>query len=346
MEDAPVHSIMSATIPKGSTVLVTGVTGFIASHVADQLLQAGYHVRGTSRSKDKADWMVQLFSSKYGENRFEVYEVPDMMADTAFDESVKGVAGIAHLASILSFSNNPDEVIPPTVKGTLNILKSASKEPSIKSVVYTSSSTAVLLPEANKEIAVTKDTWNQKAIDMAYQPDPNGYVVYGASKTMAEKAFWEAIEQTKPPFQTSAVLPNTNFGPILDGGEGSSTGSFPIKIWKGDTSMMNFIGPQYFVDVRDTARLHVAALIDPACNGQRIFAFAEPFNWADVIDVFKKINPEGDFPAPPENEGRDLSKIPNEDAVALLQKHFGQGWVGLEESLRENVKGVDGLKVQ
>ncbi|KAI7533498.1 hypothetical protein KC331_g13031, partial [Hortaea werneckii] len=239
---------MAATIPKGSTVLVTGVTGFIASHVADQLLQAGYHVRGTSRSKDKADWMVQLFSSKYGENRFEVYEVPDMMADTAFDESVRGVAGIAHLASILSFSNNPDEVIPPTVKGTLNILKSASKEPSIKSVVYTSSSTAVLLPEANKEITVTKDTWNQKAIEMAYQPDPNGYVVYGASKTMAEKAFWEAIEQTKPPFQTSAVLPNTNFGPILDGGEGSSTGSFPIKIWKGDTSMMNFIGPQYFVD--------------------------------------------------------------------------------------------------
>merc|ERR1711915_858645 len=273
MEDAPVHSIMAATIPKGSTVLVTGVTGFIASHVADQLLQAGYNVRGTSRSKDKADWMIQLFGSKYGENRFDVYEVPDMMADTAFDESVKGVAGIAHLASILSFSNNPDEVIPPTVKGTLNILKSASKEPSIKSVVYTSSSTAALLPEANKEITVTKDTWNQKAIEMAYQPDPNGFVVYGASKTMAEKAFWEAIEQTKPPFQTSAVLP-------------------------------------------------------------------------DVIDVFKKINPEGDFPAPPENEGRDLSKIPNEDAVALLQKHFGQGWVSLEESLRENVKGINGLKVQ
>lgn len=42
MENAPAHSIMAATIPKGSTVLVTGVTGFIASHVADQLLQAGY----------------------------------------------------------------------------------------------------------------------------------------------------------------------------------------------------------------------------------------------------------------------------------------------------------------
>lgn len=42
MEDAPAHSvIMSPTIPKGSTVLVTGVTGFIASHTADQLLQAG-----------------------------------------------------------------------------------------------------------------------------------------------------------------------------------------------------------------------------------------------------------------------------------------------------------------
>jgi nucleoside-diphosphate-sugar epimerase len=31
-------------------VLVTGIGGYVASHVADQLLKAGYKVRGTVRS--------------------------------------------------------------------------------------------------------------------------------------------------------------------------------------------------------------------------------------------------------------------------------------------------------
>lgn len=303
---------------------------------------SSYNVRGTSRTKAKTEWMDKLFTEKYGANRFECYEVPDMMSDTAFDAAAKGVSGIAHLASILTFSNNVDEVIPPTVKGTLNILKSASKEPSIKSVVYTSSSTAALLPQPNTPLTITQETWNDAALAMAQQPDPDGFVVYGASKTAAEKAFWQTIAATNPPFQTSAVLPNTNFGPILDGGEGTSTGSFPGKLWKGDTSMMDMLPPQYFVDVRDTARLHVAALIDPQCAGQRIFAFASPFNWHDVLGIFQKIQPEGKFPEPPQDEGRDLSRVPNAEAEALLKKHFGQGWVGLEESLRENVKGLSG----
>lgn len=41
-------------------VLVTGITGFIGAHVAKQLLQAGYHVRGTVRSMEKANELVRL----------------------------------------------------------------------------------------------------------------------------------------------------------------------------------------------------------------------------------------------------------------------------------------------
>lgn len=127
------NSVIMSTIEKGSTVLVTGANGFIASHIVDQLLQAGYHVRGTVRSKSKADWMYDRFDKQYGSGKFTAVEVPDMVADGAFDEAVKGVCGICHVASILTFSNKASEVIPPTVKGALNILTSASKEPSVKS---------------------------------------------------------------------------------------------------------------------------------------------------------------------------------------------------------------------
>jgi len=339
MEEA--NSVIMATIPKGSTVLVTGVNGFIASHVADQLIQAGYHVRGTSRSKSKADFLYERFDKLYGEGKFKCVEVPDMVADKAFDDAVKGVSGICHLASILTFSNVTEDVVPPTVKGTLNILTSASKEPSVKSIVYTSSSTAALLPCPNKEILVTKDTWDDEAVSIANSPNPDAFSVYGASKTEAERAFWKCIKETKAPFQAAAVLPNANFGPILrPGGEtGSSTGSWPIGVMNGDTSNLE-TPPQWFVDVRDDARLHVAALIDPECDGQRIFAFAAPYNWTQILSILKEQNPGKDLPDPPKDEGKDLCKIPNEDAEALLKKHFGHGWISLAESLKANTAGI------
>ena len=109
------HSVITPVIEKGSLVLVTGVSGYIASHIVDQFLEAGYNVRGTVRSLDKIDWQFKLFDEKYGKGRFEAVEVPDMTADNAFDEAVKGVSGICHTASIMTFSDKFEEVVPPAV---------------------------------------------------------------------------------------------------------------------------------------------------------------------------------------------------------------------------------------
>ena len=110
------QSVIDSTIPKGSLVLVTGINGYIAGHVADQFLQAGYNVRGTGRSIGRIDWLVKHFNEKYGEGRFEPFEVGDMQIDGAFDEAVKGVSGICHTASVTTFSDKVDEVVPATVR--------------------------------------------------------------------------------------------------------------------------------------------------------------------------------------------------------------------------------------
>ena len=78
-------------IPPGSTVLVTGANGFIGSHITDQLLQAGYLVRGTSRDIAKTVWMTELFDKKYGKGKFEAFVVEDMVESGAFDEACKGM---------------------------------------------------------------------------------------------------------------------------------------------------------------------------------------------------------------------------------------------------------------
>jgi len=250
---------------------------------------------------------------------------------------VKGVSGIIHLASILTFSTKVDEVIQPTVKAALNVLTSATKEPLVKSIVFTSSSTAALSPQPNKKIVVTADTWNNETLNHALSDaNPDGFSVYAASKTAAEQAVWKAVKETQPPFQVAAVLPNMNMGSILKpgGAMDSSTGSWPLKLFGGDTSVYEF-PPQYYVNVKDDARLHIVALIDPECNGKRIFAFAAPFNWNDVLAIFRKQNPGMNFPEDGAF-GRDLSEVPNAEAERLLKKHYGKGWTSLEESLEES----------
>lgn len=217
-------------------------------------------------------------------------------------------------------------------------MMAATREPGIKSVVYTSSSTAALMPQPNKVIKITKETWDEDVIK-ASETNPDSWNVYGASKTQAEKAIWQSVRETKPPFQVACVLPNANFGTIIKpGGENeSSTASFVTNLYNGDTSMIDSVPPQYFVDVRDTARLHVIALIDPTCNGQRIFAFTAPFNRNDLLDILRKLRPDKTFPENWEDMGRDLSEIPNGDAEELLKKHYGRGFIPLEESIEANI---------
>jgi hypothetical protein len=80
-------------LPLGSTILVTGVNGYVGSHVADRLLDSGYKVRGTVRDMQKHGWLVELFNKRYGQGRFELMQVEDMARPSAFDSALEGLLG-------------------------------------------------------------------------------------------------------------------------------------------------------------------------------------------------------------------------------------------------------------
>jgi nucleoside-diphosphate-sugar epimerase len=88
---------MAPAIPKGSTILVTGVNGYIGSHVADQLLLAGYRVRGTTREASKATKLLKIWEKNYGKDLVELAIVPDMAAKGAFNKAVKGRYHLLHI---------------------------------------------------------------------------------------------------------------------------------------------------------------------------------------------------------------------------------------------------------
>jgi nucleoside-diphosphate-sugar epimerase len=91
-------------------------------------------------------------------------------------------------------------VIPIVERGVLNALSAATKTPSVKRFVLTSSSTAAMHLAPNVRINVTEDSWNETDVKAAWAPPPYDFsragTVYSASKVQGEKAAWKFMKST------------------------------------------------------------------------------------------------------------------------------------------------------
>ncbi|SPO02021.1 related to flavonol reductase/cinnamoyl-CoA reductase [Cephalotrichum gorgonifer] len=333
-------------LPAGSTILVTGVSGFIGSHVADQLLSAGYLVRGTTRDPTKSSWLPTFFDNKYGKGKFDLITVVDTAEAGAFDSALEGVSGVIHVASDMTFGPDPNLVITPTVASTLNILRAAAEHASVKRVVLTSSCASAASPGLVRAIEV--DSWNDEAISQAWAPPPyepsRGFSVYAASKAQSEKEAWKWYEESKPGFVLNAVLPSMNFGKSLDPvSQGHPSTSGLIQgVFHNDVETVSNNGAQYFfIDVQDNALLHVAALLHPDIRQERIFAYAAPYTWRGVQKVVQGLYPERPLgPEFPDAEPDASTIVPAPRAEFLLKEMGRDGWTSLEECVKLNTEDL------
>ena len=94
------------------------------------------------------------------------------------------------------------------------------------------------------------------------------------------------------------------------------------------------------VNVKDTARIHVAALIDPEVENERIMAFAYPCNWNAILACLRELFPAKDFPKDFKGAPRDLAELDNSRGAHLLKKFGRPGWTSMLESVRDNTKGL------
>lgn len=192
-------------LPPNSLIVVTGITGYIASHVGLTALQAGHRVRATVRSLSRSE-EVKTAYAKHGVDvsKLEFVVIDDLTSEAQLANAIKGVDGVAHVAIPGSVPGDSDENPQQAVDSNVNLLHAASKEPSIKRIVLTSSSAASIAPPSFKDGIITDKDWNEK--DSAHflngtaedkkQPD---WVMhrYAASKTLSEKAAWKWVEEEK-----------------------------------------------------------------------------------------------------------------------------------------------------
>lgn len=97
---------------------------------------------------------------------------------------------------------------------------------------------------------------------------------------------------------------------------------------------------EYYVDPVDTALLHVGALTDLSLNGERIFAYGEPFYWGQVLDILKKLRPGAKLPEYEDKGERETSTVDTELSLKILKSFGRDGFRGLEQSLEDLVHSL------
>lgn len=316
------------------------MTGYIGSWVAEEALVLGYKVRGAVRSVEKAAWLQEHFDKKYP-GQYSQVELVDVSDVPAFKKAIKGAAGVIHVGANLQISPSPEPYIPDTIRDVLAYLRAADEEESIKAFVWTSSSMSAVEWGATGTFA--KDAYNegfiQKSWDPTFEHPAKMFMVYAASKAQAEQAAWKYVQEEKPHFTLNVVLPSCNFGPslVFDKQGHPSTGGWAKALYDGDLSFISNVPPQYFIDVRDVGKLHVAALVDPETSNERLWGFGEKYSWNSVLAIFRKIWPDKKFIDDIEGLGEDGTTVPFESALKAVKNVYGQdSWTSLETALKES----------
>lgn len=119
------------------TVLVTGGTGFVGSHVARLLAARGHDVRALIRPSSKVDNLASLPLRTI---------VGDLQDFSSLLPAVEGCQAVFHVAADYRlWARDPGEIYRSNVDGTLNLLR-ACREAGVGRVVCTSSVGALGIP--------------------------------------------------------------------------------------------------------------------------------------------------------------------------------------------------------
>ena len=260
-----------------STILVTGGSGFIASHAIVQLLSAGYQVRTTVRNLGReGDVRAMLKNGGVDAGSRLSFVAADLMSDGGWPAAVSGCEYVLHIASPFPSTVPKDEkeLIVPAREGALRVLRGA-RDAGVKRVVMTSSFAAVGYGNAPRETPFTEEDWTDPT-----QPD---VMPYTKSKTLAERAAWDFIAREGAGLELSVVNPVGVFGPVL----GPDYATSILLVQRMMDGALPGLPRMCFgvVDVRDVADLHLRAMTDPAAKGERFLAVAGDFMW--IVEIAK-----------------------------------------------------------
>ena len=280
---------------------MVGASGLVGAGIVRCALEKGYKVCGTLRDKNNVEKTRYLYSLKNGEN-LNIFSA-DMNEENDFLEPLNNTAAVfiacliptykgkeGKLAKEMNYEEGYNEIIMPTVKGCLNILKAAKKR-NVKHVVICSS-TSSTNPIPSVPIKNEIDHWSHEE----EQCKQRKYT--SATKTVMEKAAINFCNEND--IRLSIILPTGIYGDpvlpqhmkhnpyawlknVIDGGHPRHE-----KIPNDSVSMIH---------IRDLANLFLAVYENPKASG-RYFGVYNSIHWQDIYKECKKILPNMKMPEP------------------------------------------------
>lgn len=274
-------------------VFVTGATGFIGAHCVGLLLEQEYKVKAQSRTMEK---YLKLENSVPADKRHLIE--PAVTSDiTNYHEMVALMAGctrVLHLASPFNFAVKDylKDLLMPALRGTEAVMQAAYANHTVKRLVLTSSFAAIY--DANLGLqpgaVITEDNYSPLTWEDGVKTD-NPAVAYRASKTIAEKAAWDFIEENSPHFGLCVLCPTMVFGPLYSTKLISSLKelNFSNKIisnllFSAGSELPPTKNPVW-VDVRDVAKYHISALTRKEASNQRFLLSAGDYDNQEIADI-------------------------------------------------------------
>ncbi|KAK5796735.1 hypothetical protein VI817_006019 [Penicillium citrinum] len=284
--------------------LVTGASGFIASHVVQQLLEQGNEVHATIRSaKNRKKIQHLLDMQDKWPGKLTLFEA-DLLKAGSFEASMKDCSVVYHIASPFiienKIRNGQKEVVEPALRGTQNVLDAVEKCETVKLVVLTSSVAAIF--GDNADVLNMKD----KTLSTEYFNETSSveYNAYPYSKVIAEKEAWKMYQAQSSPKHWNLVTinPGLVLGPSLSPTSESGSLSLFDQLLRGQL----FLGvpDMWFaiVDVRDVATAHIQASKRPDVHGRYILSHNRTYGFVELSRMFRSITQSSRIPR---------NKIPN-----------------------------------
>lgn len=267
-------------------VLVTGATGFVGSHVARQLVEAGDSVRVLMRA---------------GSNPLLVQDLPvercegDLRDIVSLGRAMKGVRRVFHVAADYRlWSRNPQEIYQSNVEGTRSLFE-AARQNGVERIVYTSTVATMAVPTAN---GAFPDEDTHAALDQMV-----GH--YKRSKFMAEL---EAIKAAAGGLPVVIVNPTTPVGP--GDWKPTPTGRIIVDFLNGKMPAYVDTGLN-IAAVEDIAAGHLLAA-EKGRIGERYLLGARNMTLKEILDTLASLT------------GRAAPRVRLPHAVAIAAAHASE----------------------
>lgn len=311
---------------------MTGGTGFIAAYLIRSLLQKGYRVRTTVRNPDNVEKFSYLWDLPGAKERLNIVRA-DLLEEGSFDAAVDGVDGVFHTASPVLVPYNErlkETLIDPCVKGTINVLRSCSRSPSVKRVVLTSSCSSIRYDYNSLERSPLDEShWSNLDYCQKYN------LWYAYAKTIGEKEAWKFAEEEG--LNLVVVNPSFVVGPLL-APEPTSTLSVLLSIIKGENNKVYPNCTIGFVHIDDVVAAHILAMESPSASG-RLICSADVAHWKEIVEMLKNKYPM--YPIADKcgtEEGNDTPHIMNTSKI----KNLGlASFKSIEQMFEDSIKSFE-----